>query len=273
MKSIFASRVDKIAKAVVADAIRRTAGTGNFPADADFAFQADYDPDDTEIQQWYEDNTGETIDWDDSESVDEYKEWIYQKEADDDSEVYDEVKSAIDDLPTYAFWAIELDSGYYAGFCLRIIDKDSRWVYEDEADGILEDLGASTDDPSIVYVSKEEAEQAIRDAIRTNLYVEADSELGKKVFNWIADDLRQISDELVEDIDIEGVEAGDWYVARDVSDDHGLIELVDEYFKDKEYDEVYNAVKRIAKDNGMKSYAHGGTFSNGETIYRLNDID
>lgn len=271
MKNILAFRIQKIARAVVADAVKRIAGTGNFPADADFAFQADYDPDDKEIQQWYEDETGGTIDWDDSESVNAYKEWVYQREADDDSEVYDEVKSAVDELPTYAFWDVELGDGYYAGFYLRISDKDSSWVYENEADGILEDLGASTDDPSVFYSSKVEAEQAIRDAIRTNLYVEADSELGKKVFDWIADDLRQIPDEWVEDFD--EAEVGDWYVARDISDDGGLIELVDEYFKDKEYDEVYEAVKKIAKDNGMKSYAHGGAFSNGETIYSLNDID
>jgi len=273
MKNILSSRIQKIAKAVVSEAMKRIANTGNFPADADFAFQADYDPNDKEIQNWYEDATGETIDWEDGDSVDEYESWVRQTEADDDSEAYREVKSSLEELPTYAFWEVEQDSGYYAGFYLRITDKDYGWVYENEADGILEDLGASTDDPSIVYVSKDEAEQAIRDAIRTNLAVEADSELGKKVFDWIADDLRQIPDELVEDIDIDGVEAGDWYVARDVSDDHGLIELVDEYFKNKEYDEVYNAVKKIAKDNGMKSYAHGGTFSNGETIYRLNDID
>ncbi len=271
MKTMIVARVEKIAKAVVADAMRRTAGTGNFPSDADFAFQADYDPNDKEIQNWYEDATGETIDWEDGDSVDEYESWVRQTEADDDSEAYREVKSAIEGLPTYNFWDVELDSGYYAGFYLRIIDKDYGWVYENEADGILEDLGASTDDPSVFYSSKEEAEQAIRDAIRTNLDIEADSELGKKVFDWVADDLRQIPDEWVEDFD--DVEVGDWYVARDISNDRGLIELVDEYFKYKEYNEVYKAVKQIARDNGMKSYAHGGTFSNGETMYELHDID
>lgn len=180
MKSVIASRIEKISSAVVSDAMRRIAGTGNFPRDAEFAYQENLDPDDKDLKKEYEDVVGHEVDWDDHDYVEEYKNWVYDLENQYTSDAYSEVKQAIDYLPDYKFWEVELGDGYYAGFYVRIVEKDNYYDDDDDDDGIT---------------------------------------------------------------------------------------------SESEYDKVYEAVKKIAKDYGMKAYGHVGTFSNGESIYRLTEID